>query len=164
MAEINRDVASTETLSLRSVFSTDCILTIGRGIDKSSAIRQLVERLGATGKLRQGEIDNVTNALIDRENLGTTGMGKGLAIPHLRTKAVTDPAGAIGIAPEGIDFQSLDGAPTRLVVLLLSPPSRGREHGEILGKIARLLCDRTLQYRVQIPRAPEELFSFLEFD
>ena len=164
MAEINENTAVTETMPLRSVFSTDCVLAIAKGTTKSLAIRQLVERLGASGKLPQAEVDNVIDALIDREKLGTTGMGKGLAIPHLRTAAVVESVGAIGIAPEGLDFQSLDGVPTRLVLLLLSPLKRQQEHGEILGRIARLFFDRTLQYRVQIPRAPEEVFSFLGFD
>ena len=110
------------------------------------------------------EIDRVVGALIEREQLGTTGMGRGLAVPHLRTTAVAESVGAIGLAPEGIDFQSLDGVPTRLIVLLLSPTKHQQEHGEILGRIARLISDRTLQYIVQIPRAPDELFSFLGLD
>jgi mannitol/fructose-specific phosphotransferase system IIA component (Ntr-type) len=108
-------------------------------------------------------VNNVIDALMDRETLGTTGMGKGLAIPHLRTTAVTENVGAIGIAPEGIDFESLDGVPTRLVVLLLSPLKCREEHGVILRQIARLFHDRTLQYRIQISRGPEELFSSLGF-
>jgi len=164
MAEVIGNVADTKPAPLKLLFGGDRVITIADGTKKSAVVRQLVERLTAAGKLAPSEVDPVVDALIEREQLGTTGMGKGLAIPHLRTAAVTESVGAIGIAPKGIDFQSLDGLPTRLVVLLLSPVKRRQEHGEILRQIARLFCDRTLQYRVQIPRAPEELFSFLGFD
>ena len=164
MAEIHGNGAAAETVPLRSIFSTDCVLTISRDTDKSRAIRQLVERLAATGKLPQSEVDRVVDGLIERERLGTTAVGKGLAIPHLRTGTVGRSVGAIGVAPEGIEFESLDGLPTRLVILLLSPSERRQQHTETLGRIARLFCDGTLQYRVQIPRTAEALFSFLDFD
>ena len=164
MAESNGNAAGSGTVSLRSVFSADCFLTIDKGTEKPAAIRQLTELLAATGRLPASEVDPVVDALIEREQLGTTAIGKGLAIPHLRTEAVAESVGAVGVAPEGIEFESLDGLPTRLVLLLLSPPKGRQRHSEILRRIARLLCDRTLQYRVQIPRKPEELLSFLGFD
>jgi mannitol/fructose-specific phosphotransferase system IIA component (Ntr-type) len=163
MTQIDENAPFATARPLSSVFSADCVLTIAGGTKKPAAIRRLVEQLAAGGKLLQPDIDPVVGAIIDRERLGTTGMGKGIAIPHHRTEAVADSVGAIGIAPDGIDFESVDGLPTRMVILLLSPLERRREHAELLGRIARLLCDQTLQYRVQIPRSAEELFSFLGF-
>jgi mannitol/fructose-specific phosphotransferase system IIA component (Ntr-type) len=58
----------------------------------------------------------------------------------------------------------LDGLPTRLVFLLLSPLQHREHHIHILRRLARLFCDRTVQYRVRIPRTPEDLFTFLGFD
>jgi mannitol/fructose-specific phosphotransferase system IIA component (Ntr-type) len=164
MTELYEDTSASETVPLTSVFSTDCVKTLGAGTTKTTALWHLVEMLAATGKLPQTEVENVVDELVEREKMGTTGMGKGIAIPHLRTNAVCQCAGAIGMVPEGIDFKSLDGLPTRLVFLLLSPPQHREHHIHILRRLARLFCDRTVQYRVRIPRTPEDLFTFLGFD
>jgi PTS system fructose-specific IIA component/PTS system nitrogen regulatory IIA component len=143
------------------VFSTDCVQTLASDADKDSVLRQLVGSLVAAGKVACEHGEALVEALAEREQLGTTGLGKGIAIPHLRTDSVDASVGAIGVAPEGIDFDSLDGSPTRLVFLLLSPSDRRQEHVAILRRLARLFCDRTLQYWVQIPRTAQDLFAFL---
>jgi PTS system fructose-specific IIC component len=88
-------------------------------------------------------------------------MGKGMAFPHLRTAVVGGCTGAIGVSTTGIEFGSLDGLPTRVVILVLSPLDSRVEHFQILGRLAKLLGDRTIQYSLQIPRTPEQLIALL---
>lgn len=150
-------------VDLASVFSRETIVMIPHGADKPEALNRLVQALEHAGRLPFGCTDSVVETLLARECCGTTGLGKGLALPHLRCRAVTDFVGAIGLAPTGVDFDSLDGLPTRLILLVVSPFDRREEHVEVMARLAKLLSDETLQYSMQIPRSPEALFRFLGF-
>jgi mannitol/fructose-specific phosphotransferase system IIA component (Ntr-type) len=131
------------------------------GVSKEDAIRQLVLELAQHGKLPAGAVKEVVTGVLQRETLGTTAMGKGMALPHVRTAAVDRSTGVIGVSTTGIEFGALDGLPTRLVFLVLSPVQSRVQHFLILGRLAKLLGDRTIQYTLQIPRTPEQLIAFL---
>jgi mannitol/fructose-specific phosphotransferase system IIA component (Ntr-type) len=152
-----------DELDLAAVFCTECVETILPGTDKDAVLRQLVSSLVQAGRLPQDRARGVADCLIEREQRGTTAMGNGLAFPHMRTRAVDEFAGAIGVAPHGVDFNSLDRTPTRLIILLLSPFEERERHCEIMGRLATLLSNKTLQYSVQIRRTSESLFRFLDF-
>lgn len=158
----NHHVAESSA-DLKSVFSPDCIVTIPRYAEKSEVLSSLVKSLACAGQLPWQSVVGVIEALQERERFGTTGLGNGLALPSLRTRSIVDFAGAVGIAPAGVDFRSLDGLPTRLIILLLSPLDQREKHAEIMTRLATLLSDNTLQYSVQLPRSPEALFRFLGF-
>jgi len=148
---------------LAVVFPRDTIVTIPADTGKSAVLTRLVKSLEHAGWLPGESVDGVIKALQERERHGTTGLGKGLALPHLRCREMTNFVGAIGIAATGVDFDSLDGLPTRLIILLLSPFEQRARHMEIMGRLARLLSNKTLQYSVQQSRSPEVLFRFLGF-
>jgi mannitol/fructose-specific phosphotransferase system IIA component (Ntr-type) len=148
---------------MRAIFSSETIATISHGTGKADALAGLVRLLAHSARLPWESVGGITEALQMRERYCTTGLGKGLALPHLCCRDVPDFVGAIGVAPTGIDFHSLDGLPTRLIILLLSPAEQRERHGEILGRLATLLSNRTLQYSMQLPRSPEVLFRFLGF-
>ncbi len=151
------------SVDLAAVFLPDTIVSILRDTDKTEVLTRLVESLAYAGRLPWERVIGVVDTLQKRENYGTTGLGNGLAIPHLRCRAVADFTGAIGVAPNGVDFNSLDGLPTRLIILLVSPFEQREKHTAIMGRLATLLSNKTLQYSVQIPRSPEALFRFLGF-
>jgi mannitol/fructose-specific phosphotransferase system IIA component (Ntr-type) len=123
----------------------------------------LVQSLAGAVLLPKEHAQDVTQALQRRERACTSGLGKGLALPHLRCREVSDFIGAIGVAPHGVDFHALDKAPTRLIILLLSPFDERKRHIEIMGRLATLLNDKTLQYSLQLQRSPESLFQLLGF-
>jgi len=150
-----------EPLAPSDVFAPEHVAMIEPGSDKPEVLRLLVETLANASRIEQEHVDAITAALLSREQVATTGMGKGLAFPHLRSHLLLNFCGAIGAALEGIDFDSLDRQPTRLVVLMLSPFEARAEHAEILGKLCSLLSHHTLQYSLQTPRPPAELLSFL---
>ncbi len=104
---------------------------------KSEVIGELLDVLVDAGRL-VGERERAMNALLERESLGSTGLESGIAVPHAKTDAVRRLTLAIGIAPEGIDFESADGEPSKLFFLMLAPPDQSGPHIEALAEIARL--------------------------
>jgi fructose-specific phosphotransferase system IIA component len=126
---------------------------------KPEVIRELVQLLLDAGKIP--EFHTVHDALLAREALGSTGLEQGIAVPHAKTKAVPSLTVAIGIAPQGIDFQSVDGKPSNLFFLLLAPPDQSGPHIQALAEIARLSKSQTflrLLGSAATPREVVELF------
>jgi mannitol/fructose-specific phosphotransferase system IIA component (Ntr-type) len=91
--------------------------------DRDGAIRELIAALAQCGAVASDDGAALAKAAIDRERKGSTGFGKGVAIPHVKHKCVAKPVAALGISSAGIDFKSLDGQPVYSVILLLSPDS-----------------------------------------
>lgn len=156
-------LAAGEELDLSQVFVPECVETIPRNTHKGDALRTLISSLARAGRISHDKVASITDALVERERLGTTGMGKGLALPHMRTRDVNQFVGALGIAPDGIEFESLDGLPTTLIILLLSPYDERQTHSAMMAKLARFMTDNTLQYSLRAPRSPESLLRFLGF-
>mgnify|MGYP000097261832 FL=1 len=103
--------------------------------NKDEALEELVDLL----KLPQNSKNIILEALKKREVIGSTGIGRGIAIPHTRSTIVNDVYLAIGVSKEGIDFQSVDNQPVRLFFLLVAPPNDpGTTYLIVLGKIAQI--------------------------
>lgn len=104
--------------------------------NKPDVLRELVQILKDAGEV--DDFDAVLAAVQDRESKCSTGLEEGIAIPHCKTPAVSTLKLAIGISPEGIDFDSLDGNPSKLFFLLVASPSFSGPHVEALSEIAKL--------------------------
>jgi mannitol/fructose-specific phosphotransferase system IIA component (Ntr-type) len=115
------------------------------GRDKWSVIDTLTDRLVETRQVPAQHRDLVRDALVAREKAMSTGMEHGVAIPHASVAAIERPAVAMGIAPEGVDFQAIDGRPTNLVILLVNPSNRTKDHIRTLAEIARLLSSHEMR-------------------
>lgn len=102
---------------------------------RDDAIRELVTALANAGRLNPGLIDEITHGIIDRENQGSTGIGKGIAVPHIKHPAVSNIVGTIGGSKAGIDFSSLDKAPVYSVLLLISPANKPDQHLEAMESL-----------------------------
>ena len=111
--------------------------------DKEGVIRELVASLIETGQLDGAEQDSIVAAILNREELGSTGIGRGIAVPHTKHPSVSKPIGTVGVSHTGVDFQSLDGEPVQLFFMLISPPEQRNEHVKALGNIAKQLADET---------------------
>ena len=104
--------------------------------DKADAIRELVQILKDAGEI--SDFDAVLKAVQDREFKGSTGLQDGIAVPHGKTSAVSTLKLAIGISPDGIDFDSLDGKPAKLIFLLVASPGMSGPHVAALAEIAKI--------------------------
>lgn len=104
--------------------------------DKPDVLRELVRILKDAEEI--DDFDSVLKSLQDREDKQSTGLVESIAVPHCKTDAVSSLKLALGIAPEGIDFDSIDGEPSKLFFLLLAPPNLSGPHVEALAEIAKL--------------------------
>lgn len=109
--------------------------------DKIGAIREMVEALKETQKIPLKEVEGVMKALIKREELGSTGIGGGVAVPHTKHACVGRLMGTVARSEKGVEFDALDGEPVHLIFLLLSPNESAGVHLAALERIATLIRD-----------------------
>jgi PTS system fructose-specific IIA component/PTS system nitrogen regulatory IIA component len=111
--------------------------------DKEGVIREMVGALTAAGSLSADEAESITKAILKREELGSTGIGRGVAVPHTKHPSVQKLVGTVAVSHDGVDFNSLDGEKVQLLFLLISPPDRPGDHLRALENISRQLRDDT---------------------
>ncbi len=108
--------------------------------DKEGVIRELVDILYKAGSIK--DKDELVNILLAREELGSTGIGQGIGIPHGKTNNVKDLVAAFGLSRKGVNFDSLDGEPVYIFFLLVAPEESAGPHLKALARISRLLKDK----------------------
>ncbi len=111
--------------------------------DKEGVIREMIGALLEADRITPGEVDSIVKAIMKREELGSTGIGRGVAVPHTKHPSVSRLVGTVAVSHEGIDFNSLDGEKVQLFFLLISPPDRPGDHLRALENISRQLRDDT---------------------
>ncbi|MEU1311415.1 fructose-specific PTS transporter subunit EIIC [Streptomyces cinnamoneus] len=127
---------------------------------KDAAIREMAELLAASGKVR--DVDALVAAALAREDLGTTGLGEEIAVPHAKTDAVTAPVVGFARSREGIDWGALDGSPARLVFMIAVPEeAAGDEHLRILALLARKLLDAGFRERLSEASGTDAVMTVL---
>ena len=109
--------------------------------DKEAVIAEIVQSLVKAGKISEGNQGGIISAVMKREELGSTGIGRGVAVPHTKHASVEKLVGTVAISEEGVDFDSLDGDKVQLFFLLISPPDRPGDHLRALENISRQLRD-----------------------
>ena len=114
--------------------------------DKADVLRELVQILKDAGEIE--DYDAVLRAICEREEKLSTGLESGIAVPHGKTEAVSTLKLALGIAPQGIDFASIDRKPSQLFFMLVAPPNQSGPHVEALAEIA---ADHSLHLRGTAP-------------
>jgi mannitol/fructose-specific phosphotransferase system IIA component (Ntr-type) len=115
-------------MKLKEFIISDAIVPQVAATDRDAALRELATSLAAAGALPADAIDEIVEALIKREQNGSTGFGKGVAVPHVKHPKVKRMAGTIGRSASGIDFAALDHQPVFTIFLLLSPENQPQQH------------------------------------
>jgi mannitol/fructose-specific phosphotransferase system IIA component (Ntr-type) len=108
---------------------------------KEGVIREMVGSLAATNHLKSAETEEIVRAVLKRELLGSTGIGRGVAIPHTKHSSVERLIGTVALSRPGVSFESLDGEPVHVFVLLISPQDRPGDHLRALENVSRSLRD-----------------------
>src|SRR3989338_2384800 len=108
--------------------------------NKEGVIRELVDVLAKAEGIRNRE--DLVKTLLNRETLGSTGIGQGVGLPHGKTNAVKKLVAAFGICPQGVNFEALDGEPVYILFLLVAPEDSAGPHLKALARISRLLKDK----------------------
>jgi PTS system fructose-specific IIA component/PTS system nitrogen regulatory IIA component len=108
---------------------------------KEGVIREMVESLRTAGYFKSGEPEDIIKAILKRETLGSTGIGRGVAIPHTKHNSVDRLIGTVAVSKTGVPFNSVDGEPVFVLVLLVSPQDRPGDHLRALENVARSMRD-----------------------
>jgi PTS system fructose-specific IIA component/PTS system nitrogen regulatory IIA component len=130
--------------------------------DKPGAIRELVESLAEAGSIKAADTAGIVAAIMKREELGSTGIGRGVAVPHTKHSSVERLVGTVGVSSEGVDFNSLDGDKVQLFFLLVSPLDRPGDHLRALENISRQLRDETFCRFLKQAKTGQDIQQLLE--
>ena len=119
----------------------DAIAPDLKATTKEGVIREMVESLRNAGYFKGGEMEDIVKAILKRELLGSTGIGRSVAIPYSKHATVDRLVGTVGVSRGGVAFDSLDGEPVHVFVLLISPQDRPGDHLRALENVSRSLRD-----------------------
>ena len=129
---------------------------------KEEAIREIVAGLRDAGRLGEGDLDGVIRAILNREELGSTGIGQGVAVPHTRHPSVDRLIGTVALSRRGVDFSALDGDPVDILFLLVSPPNQPGDHLRALENISRHLKDEQFVRFLRQAKSREQVLEVLD--
>jgi len=126
-------------MKLRNFIVEKAIRLDLKGRDKRSVIREMVEALRDAGCISSNDVEALVKALMKREEIGSTGIGKGVAVPHTRHACVDRLMATMARSVEGVDFAALDGQPVHILFLVLSPPDEAGPHIAALERVFSIL-------------------------
>jgi len=129
--------------------------------DRDGVIAELVSSLDQAGKLGKGNGDEITADVIHRENEASTGMGKGVAMPHAKHSAARDVVATIGLSSTGIDFMALDKEPVYSVILLVSPEDNPDRHLQAMESVFTHLQKEKFRKFLRMCRSSEQIHELL---
>jgi mannitol/fructose-specific phosphotransferase system IIA component (Ntr-type) len=129
--------------------------------DRDGAIAELVSALDKAGRLGRKKCEDIIKAVIKRENEASTGMGKGVAVPHVKHEAVKDVVAAVGRSSKGLDFSSLDKQPVYSVILLISPLDNPDRHLQAMENIFKHLQQDKFRKFLRQSQTSEEIEDLL---
>ena len=144
-----------------NLFSENCINLNLKGSTKSEIIDELVEMLNVAGKLNDKE--EYKKQILKRESQSSTGLEEGIAIPHAKTAAVKIPSIAFGISKNGVDYESLDGEPSKLFFMIAAPANASDTHIEILSKLTTMLLDDDIREKLLEVKTPQEVIEIFHW-
>jgi len=142
--------------------SREAILAELGATDKEGTIREMVQGLLDAGKIEADEFESIVKAILKREELGSTGIGRGVAVPHTKHPSVDRLVGTVAVSREGVDFASLDGEIVQLFFLLISPPHRPGDHLRALENISRQLRNDTFCKFLKQSKNAEDIQQLLD--
>lgn len=147
---------------INNMLSENCINLDLKGTNKGQIIDELVEMLNAAGKLNDKE--EYKKEILKRESQNSTGLEEGIAIPHAKTSAVKVPSIAFGLSKAGVDYDSLDGEPSKLFFMIAAPANASDTHIEVLSKLTTTLLDDDIRERLLNATSPKEVIEILSID
>lgn len=140
----------------------DAILSDLAATSKELAIREIIESLAKGNHLNPDHLESIVAAIMKREELGSTGIGNGVAVPHTKHVTVDRMIGTVAISKKGLEFQSIDREPVDIIFLLVSPPDRPGDHLRALENISRHLRVETFCRFLRQAKSREDIIEVLE--
>ena len=149
-------------LRLADVFCPELVVLGLQQRTKQAVIAELVQRLVNAGHVEAASESSLVQLIMAREEMGSTAVGNGIAMPHCRTSLTERFMGAVAIDANGVDFGALDGQPVHLVFLLLAPLDQRERLFDILGRISSLRQEKTIRTQFRGCRSKEDVTAILD--
>jgi PTS system nitrogen regulatory IIA component len=146
-------------MKITEILSADVVVPEVGGTTKPQVLRELARPLA--NKYRDLDLATISAVLAERERLGSTAIGDGIAIPHGKMPGVRQILGTFGRHPKGVDFESLDGRPTHLFFVLVAPEDSTSLHLKALARVSRLFKDGSFRERLMIAKDADEIFRLI---
>jgi len=147
---------------LSDVFSADTVIAPLAASGKQEVLEEMVAALAGTSRLTKARAKTVLAKLKEREAVGTTGIGRGFAVPHIRYDGVDRFMGVFGYAPDGVEFDSLDGNPAKAIFLVISPGGLKQEHLLLMSRLTRLMNHGDLLPFLKSCKKPDDYIALLD--
>lgn len=144
---------------LAELTDPELIFTDIAGSDSDAVLREFAERLAAAGRVRKPEL--LFQRLRERESLGSTALGHGVAVPHCRLQGLSEVLLAIGLSRRGVDFAAEDGEPVRAFFVVVSPNNAAVEHLHCLAAISKWVKNGRLGRMMELDE-PEEIYRLID--
>ena len=145
-------------MNIADIISKDAVLDNVQASNKRELIQILSKKIASTSKLDERVI---FDAVWERENLGSTGYGDGVAFPHARIEGLEKVSAMFARLDEAVDFDSLDGKPVDLVFLLISPENSGADHLTALASLSRILKTEGVCEKLRKAHSVDEIYTIL---
>jgi len=146
-------------MKILDVLIKEAVLVDLKSVDKKGVLEELSAPL--TG-ITQTDRNDLVKILMDRERLGSTGIGGGIAIPHGKMKGLETLILGFGLSRKGVNFESMDNRPSHIFFLLLTPENSTGVHLKLLARISKLLKDETVKERLFHASTPEEVLDIIQ--
>jgi nitrogen PTS system EIIA component len=145
-------------MKILDVLKTDAILVDLKATDKKGVMDELVKPIASAGGLDHKELVRI---LMERERLGSTGIGGGIGIPHGKIKTLDSLVLGFGLSRKGVDFESMDGRPTHIFFLLITPENSTGLHLKLLARISRILKNDPFKEKLITAEDPGEVIEII---
>ncbi len=150
---------SSDAVKILDILDPEAVIVGLNATSKMGVLEELVQSLVKTGKIKDAA--STVEVLLEREKLGSTGIGQGIAIPHAKTAQVPEIVAAFGLSHKGIPFDSLDGEPVHLFFLLVAPPTAASLHLKALARISRLLKDKFFRQALRDSKQASDVIKLI---
>jgi PTS system nitrogen regulatory IIA component len=146
-------------MKILDVLPREAILADLKAQDKKSVLEELVEPIA---RLKEASLDELVLVLMERERLGSTGIGSGIGIPHGKLKNLDDLVLGFGLSRTGVDFESMDGHPTHIFFLLMTPENSTGLHLKVLARISKILKNETFRERLLGATNRDDIYGIIK--
>lgn len=147
-------------MKITDILSPEMVIADLKGATKPEVLNELAKAMAA--KYTEITLGDLNAVLAERERLGSTAIGDGIAIPHGKLRGVTKIIGAFGRHKAGVDFDSLDGGPSHLFFVLIAPEDSASLHLKALARVSRLLKEGSFRSRLLAAKDSDELYSLIK--
>jgi len=149
-------------VKLTQIVAEGAVVPVLKATDRDGVILELVDALVSSGAAPASIREELATRVLERERRGSTGFGRGVAVPHVKSKGVSTMAAAIGLSTRGVDFNALDKQPVYSIVLLLSPDDKPEEHLQAMEVIFKNLSKDTFRRFLRQATSVQEVRTLLE--